>query len=118
MFLFITFFYLCFVLIIDILGFYNYFNIEQNKKYSFEFIFINLNYPKNILGDNNRYALLASIISLLLINLIFLIPVFLLLILHLKVCCSNLKIQRNLSSSSINNEYLLGNNVESSVLNN
>ena len=117
-FLFITFFYLCFVLIIDILGFYNYFNIEQNKKYSFEFNFIKLKYPKNILGDNNRYALLASIISLLLINLIFLIPVFLLLILHLKVCCSNLKIQRNLSSSSINNEYLLGNNVESSVLNN
>ena len=118
-FLFITFFYLCFVLIIDILGFYNYFKkIKPNIKYSFVFSFINLEYPKNILGDNNLYALLASIISLLLINLIFLIPVFLLLILHLKVCCSNLKIQRNISSSSINNEYLLGNNVESSVLNN
>ena len=115
-FLFITFFYLCFVLIIDGLGFYNYFNIEEEKNYIFEFYFINLKYPRNILpGDNNKISLLVSIIILLIINLLFLIPVFLLLILHLKVCCSNLKLQRR--ASSIHNEYLLGNNVESSVLN-
>jgi hypothetical protein len=100
-FLIITFFYLSFLLFMCILGLINYFNIK-NEEYKFILFSKELIITKKNIYIFGEYFHLILIILLLLINLSFLVPEFLLLILHLNVCCFNLKEKKKRRESSIN----------------
>ena len=116
-FLFITFFYLSFLLYLCIRGLINYFEFRDNNKNTFIFKLFSFNLieiSKNIFGNNTKYVHLILIIFLLLINLSFLIPESLLLILHLKVCCYNLKLEKNKRISHIETRLIENNSIESS----
>ncbi len=52
--------------------------------------------------EYGKYFHLILIILLLLIDLSFLVPGFLLLFLHLKVCCTDLNVRKKRKESSIN----------------
>ena len=92
-FLIITFLFLFFVLYcctLTLIGFfYNNYSFEETLKiYSIEKI-------KSIFKDNFKMINLILNILLILIDLIFLIPEFILLILHLKICCWNMNRNKN-----------------------
>ena len=102
-FLVITFLYLSFLFSLCVRGLINYFIIDDEYYYFSLFSFELIKIKKNILiPEYGKYFHLTLIILLLLINLSFLVPEFLLLILHLKVCCIYLKVRKKRNESSIN----------------
>jgi hypothetical protein len=115
-FLFTTFLYLFLLLIICILGLYNFFvkNLNEN---CFEFLFIKIIYLKNIfgLGDNTRYFHFVLIIVLLLIILVILVPEFILLSFSVNDCCNNLRIKRYIRNKEINTTPLVDSFDENSI---
>ena len=117
-FLFETAFYLITVLVITIASLI-YVNDFKEDKFCVGFIFDNIknicNLWKNLLYDKFIFHLILNI-SLILIIVSFLIPEFLLLILHLNVCCTNYRIEkyRRKTTTSISTVSLV--NVDDSYL--
>ena len=114
LFLFITFFYLSSLLFLCIRGIIKYNTIPVTQYnfflFSYKLISIEKNIFNSIFGDNGYFHLIL-IILLLLINITFLLPEFLLLILHLNVCCNNLKVKKKKGRESSINIKLINNSV-------
>ena len=96
-----------------------YVNDFKEDKFCVGFIFDNIknicNLWKNLLYDKFIFHLILNI-SLILIIVSFLIPEFLLLILHINVCCNNYRIEkyRRKTTTSISTVSLV--NVDDSYL--
>ena len=101
-FLFETFIYLALILTICIFGFINFLSnkVKDQKEYK---LIIELKIQKQIFdlvgGDKMIYLILIIIVTI--IDLFFLIPELILLILHINVFCSNYKENKNVKDNLI-----------------
>ena len=109
-FLFETFIYLSIILSISILGLIQYLKNENKTDFKLIFKFFNTELLKNDILISNHIFHLILIILQIFIDLFFLIPEFLLLILHIGVCIENRKIKKNKinsrTSSNMENRLL------------
>ena len=108
-FLFETFLYLAFVLVISIFGLIKSFKVENGKNHIFYFFFINL-YNENKISriiPNQKYLNITLSIIMIVIVLFFLIPETLLLLLHINVYCSNYKQNRHKKNKRKDNPSLI-----------
>ena len=108
-FLFETFLYLAFVLVISIFGLIKSFKVENGENRVFYFFFINL-YNENKISriiPNQKYLNITLSIIMIVIVLFFLIPETLLLLLHINVYCSNYKQNRHKKNKRKDNPSLI-----------
>ena len=113
-FLFEAFLYLVSVLFINIYGLINLTEVIGNKDICNNYIIFGKFYFENLCKNifNNDYKIIHIIINTILILIIFsfLIPEFMLLVLHVHVCCTNYREQKksarteSISSASMMNE--------------
>ena len=110
-FLFETFLYLSIVLVINILGLIHYFRDPNDGKNNYIFNFYGFHfYSSNIITRQfkqfEKHISLIFNIILIIINLSFLIPEALLLILHIHVYCSNYKFKKNRDKRAISSSLI------------